>query len=73
MPLPTTTQLLAHSNKITMYASQYENYKHLSTCNIGEVAEAYKTLAIDFEWKVRKAISDLWLYINDSITELPSN
>ena len=71
MPLPTTSQLLAYSNKMTMYASHYENYKHLSTCNIGKVAEAYNTLATDYEWKMRKAIGDLWLYMNDSITELP--
>jgi hypothetical protein len=56
---------------MTMYASHYENYKHLSTCNIGEVAEAYNTLATDYEWKMRKAIGDLWLYMNDSISELP--
>jgi len=71
MPLPTTTQLLAYTSKITMYASHCENYKHLTTCNIGEVAEAYKTLATDYEWKVRRAVNDLWLYINDSIAELP--
>jgi hypothetical protein len=42
----------------------------MADANIGEVGVAYQTIANDYEFKLRKKINDLWLYMTGSTTEL---
>lgn len=71
MPLPTCEQLVEISTKIALFSSKLETYTKLAENSIGEVAEAYKVIANHYEWKIRNAINSMWLYMNESINEMP--
>jgi len=53
-----------------MLASKVDEMKFLVSSNQSEIADAYKTIQNDFEFKLRKRINDLWLYTNDSTDKL---
>ena len=70
MPLPTAMDIHKVTNELLMLASKVDEMKFLVSCNQCEIADAYKTLQNDFEFKLRKRINELWLYTNDSTDKL---
>lgn len=46
-----------------------ESMRSMANTTTAEVAVAYQTIANDYEFKLRKKINDLWLYMTGSITE----
>ena len=70
MPLPTAMDIHKLTNELIMLASKVDEMKFLVSSNQSEIADAYKTLQNDFEFKLRKRINDLWLYTNDSTDKL---
>ena len=70
MPLPTVMDIHKLTNELIMLASKVDEMKFLVSSNQSEIADAYKTLQNDFEFKLRKRINDLWLYTNDSTDKL---
>jgi hypothetical protein len=57
-------------SECSVFALQMENMRGMADVNIGEVAVAYQTIANDYEFKLRKKINDLWLYMTGTTTEL---
>ena len=70
MPLPTVMDIHKLTNELIMLASKVDEMKFLVSSNQSEIADAYKTIQNDFEFKLRKRINDLWLYTNDSTDKL---
>jgi len=70
MPLPTAMDIHKLTNELIMLASKVDEMKFLVSSNQSEIADAYKTIQNDFEFKLRKRINDLWLYTNDSTDKL---
>ena len=70
MPLPTAMDIHKLTNELIMLASKVDEMKFLVSSNQSEIADAYKTIQNDFEFKLRKRINDLWLYKNDSTDKL---
>ena len=70
MPLPNAMDIHKLMNELIMLASKVDEMKFLVSSNQSEIADAYKTIQNDFEFKLRKRINDLWLYTNDSTDKL---
>ena len=70
MPVPTHQQIVGMLSECSVFASQMESMRSMADANIGEVAVAYQTIANDYEFKLRKKINDLWLYMTGTTTEL---
>ena len=70
MPLPTAMDIHKLTNELIMLASKVDERKFLVSSNQSEIADAYKNIQNDFEFKLRKRINDLWIYTNDSTDKL---
>ena len=70
MPLPTAEQLDKLMRELSLLAHEADHMRHRASAHTGEVADAYKRIQEDFEFKLRKRINELWLYTCDSIDTL---
>ena len=70
MPLPTAEELTALYYDMTMFARKADEMRDMVKVSTGEVAVAYQTLLLDYEFKLRNKINKMWLYTCDSTTEL---
>ena len=70
MPLPTREQITKVFYECIALSAKIDEMAFLNKTHTGEVADAYRTLQNEAEFKLRKRLNDLWLYTNDSDVKL---